>query len=55
MVVVLRRGGGTVLGFPDWFQAGVFFSSGRETGRSRTISPLSTVRTLVVKGAEQKE
>lgn len=46
VVVVLCRGGGAVLWFLDWFQAGLFFSLGSRTGGSQAISPLITLRTL---------
>lgn len=44
MVVVL--GGGTMLGFLDWFRAVFFFSLGSRAARSPAICPLIPLRTL---------
>lgn len=49
VVVVWGWGGRPMLGFLHWFQAR-FFSLGSRTGRSRTICPLLTLRTLAAKG-----
>lgn len=49
MVVVLGWGGRPVLGFLRWFQAGFLFSLGNRTCRSRSVSPLVTLRALRLK------
>lgn len=46
MAVVLGGGRRTVVGFLDGFQAGLFFSLGGGTGRSRARSPRISLRTL---------
>lgn len=46
MAVVLGGGRRTVVGFLDGFQAGLFFSLGGGTGRSRARGPRISLRTL---------